>query len=254
LREPPRKIAGYLIGCHDGQLVMRLERGVGETVLEAGVVETVDFAAALPPPRPRPPKPLPAPAPRTELLYRPGFQDRARRWKEFLRRRIEERLTPEEQTRFLELMERRRREAFSTATGAEQEEFQRLQKKAGLMDPDSLYRLSHEALRGAAMAQRNGRLSEFLQAHREALSVAQTEDDRRRHIAALFAAGYLQKLPPERFLRPIAEALASKAEARLRAQAAELAMQELQVFYEVFEDDVERGAPKAPRTPPPPEK
>jgi hypothetical protein len=258
LRAGAEKIAGQMLDFRNGQLRIRPEGSSSEKTLEAAQVESINFERPPAPPEAGA-EPAEAPAAKSEGppwkkdVDRPGLDERrpppGLKWRNFFRKRIEERLTPEEQTRFAELMVKLRRDP-KELTPAELDDLRRMQKKLGMLESDLFRRLVGEALKAALQARAEGRLHQHVQSHREALRAADTEEDKRRHVAALFAAAYLERSPQEVFIKEVAEALARPLLPAKKDLAVQALLPELEAFYEVFQEEADKPLIKGPRAPP----
>ncbi len=169
------------------------------------------------------------------------FLKRRKKNLEFIKPRIEERLTPYERKRFHELVTRE-----AKLTPAERKELETIRQKLGMPDSDAVRRLVGEVLNEARQAQRKGELAEYNDAHIKRLRTAMTNEERRRHIASVFAGTRVngpKSVPP---LKDLAVNLMRSTNAP--PASIEEQVKDLRAMYELFCDEVDRfDTPIRPR-------
>jgi hypothetical protein len=256
LKDGGKKLHGFLIECQGGRLRLRPEGGSADEVLASAKIESLNFAASParqmePPAKPEPPGPPPFPRKKEGDPKGPDDRlppgERLRRWKEFMKKRAEERLTPEERQRFADLVERARKDPKGLPPDDAQE-LLRLQRKLGLLvDPLSVLVLPQQALREARQAHKDQRMPEYVRSHREALRQATTDEERRKNLVALCAAAFVKQAPPESWIRDAAEDLLARVpDSKVRTALVEEKVRELHAFWDLFEQDTERRGPRPP--------
>ena len=258
------KVRGALLEFRDGKVRLKPDGESAERTFASGEVIDVDFAPeepeAAPDPALRPVQRDPksgsldghkAPDAQTKdepkrtladsfWKRRLAVEERRKRYMEFVKPRIEERLAPEERKRFHELAWRE-----ALLAPAERKELEILRQKLGLMDPDAVRKLISETMEEARQAQRMGTLSDFSESHLKRLRTATTDEERRRHIASVFAGARVngpESVPPFKELAVILMRSTGAPPASVEEQ-----VKDLRAMYELFCDEVERlDAP--PRT------
>lgn len=172
---------------------------------------------------------------------RQTVEERRKKILEFIKPRIEERLAPDERKRFHELMKRE-----TKLTPAERKELETIRQKLGLLDSDAVRRLVGEVLDEARQAQRRGKLAEYNDVHMRRLRTAMTSEERRRHIASVFAGTRVngpKSVPP---LKDLAVNLMHSTNAP--PASFEEHFKDLRAMYELFCVEVDRfDTPIRPR-------
>lgn len=166
-------------------------------------------------------------------------EDRRKKIMELVKPRIEARLTPDERNRFHELMPRE-----PNLTPAERKELDGLRQKLGLLDPEASRRLVSEVMDEARQAQRKGGLTDYNDIHMRRLRTSMTDEERRRHIASLFAAARVSGPEAAPLFKDMAISVMRSANAN--PNTFEEQMKDLRAMYELFCEEVERL--DAPRT------
>lgn len=251
------KIRGALLEFRGGKVRIKPE-GEAERALASTDVIDVNFAPEAPavalvtpatgsqPAQVDPSKEHPTDEPKRPMLEpflkrRQAAEERRKKILEYIKPRIEERLTPYERKRFHELVTRE-----AKLTPAERKELETIRQKLGMPDSDAVRRLVGEVLNEARQAQRKGELAEYNEAHIKRLRTAMTNEERRRHIASVFAGTRVngpKSVPP---LKDLAVNLMHSTNAP--PASIEEQVKDLRAMYELFCDEVDRfDTPIRPR-------